>query len=74
MYFNDNNRNLVLLGIILHKSTCKYDNIHAHPQLHNVQLSLKYLSTAKQGDNALGSVRLSVRSFVCLFVCVRSPV
>ena len=35
---------------------------------------LTYLSTAKQGDNALGSVHLFVCLSVCLFVCPTSPV
>ncbi len=33
-------------------------------------LSRLLLSTSKLGDNALGSVRPSVRLFVCLFVCL----
>ena len=31
------------------------------------------VALAKQGDNALGSIRPSDRGFVCLFVCLRSP-
>ncbi len=38
-----------------------------------VCMFINRVALAKQGDNALGSIRLSVYLFVCLSVCPSSP-
>ncbi len=57
-----------------HVSAHSPAEVTGHPRMSCWTIIIDRVALAKQGDNAFGSIRLSVNLFVCLTVCLNSPV